>query len=73
LTQFAKYIAAGLAISSLGSVTLAIGMIFSSLLFAASRSPWLSSLLTSQAFLGFALCEAMALLILLVTILILFV
>lgn len=73
MTQFAKYLAAGLAVAALGNVALAIGIIFAALLFGTARAPWLSGVLTGQAFLGFALCEAMALLILLLAILILFI
>lgn len=72
MSQFARFLACGIIIGSLGYVTLAIGVIFASLLIASSKTPWLSSVLTGQAFLGFALCEAMALLILLIGIIILF-
>lgn len=72
LSAFAKYLAAGIAISGLGSVALAIGMIFSSLLISTAKTPWLASILTGQAFLGFALCEAMSLLIILVAVLLIF-
>jgi F0F1-type ATP synthase membrane subunit c/vacuolar-type H+-ATPase subunit K len=73
IAQLARYVAAGLCVASLGSVTLAIGLIFASLLISTSRAPWFAGSLTSQAFLGFALCEAMGLVVLLITVLILFV
>ena len=68
----AKFIAIGVAIASLGQVALAIGIIFASLMLAAAKTPWMAPMLTGQAFFGFALCEAMALLILLIVVILLF-
>jgi F0F1-type ATP synthase membrane subunit c/vacuolar-type H+-ATPase subunit K len=48
-------------------------LIFAALVYATGKAPWLMGPLTNQAFMGFALCETMALLILLIALLLLFV
>jgi F0F1-type ATP synthase membrane subunit c/vacuolar-type H+-ATPase subunit K len=58
-----------MAIAALGQIALAIGLIFAALVLASARAPWAMSSLTNQAFMGFALCETMALLLLLIVLL----
>ena len=71
LAEF-KMLGAGLACSGLGGVGQGIGQIFSSLLDAMSNNPGLSKGLFNYALIGFALTEAVALFILMITFLILF-
>ncbi len=63
---------AGLACSGLGGVGQGIGHIFSSLVEAMATNPSLSKSLFNYAPIGFALTEAIALFILMITFLILF-
>jgi F0F1-type ATP synthase membrane subunit c/vacuolar-type H+-ATPase subunit K len=67
-----KMVGAGLACSGLGGVGQGIGQIFSSLVDAMSNNPSISKSLFNYALIGFALTEAVALFVLMVTFLILF-
>lgn len=71
LVEF-KMMGAGLACSGLGGVGQGIGQIFSSLVEAMAQNPGLSKSLFNYALIGFALTEAVALFILMITFLILF-
>lgn len=71
LVEF-KMIGAGIACSGLGGVGQGIGHIFSSLVEAMATNPTLSKSLFNYALIGFALTEAVALFILMITFLILF-
>lgn len=68
----AKLIGAGLCIVSVGGVGIGIGIIFGNLILAISRNPVLKAELFSNALLGFALCEAMGLLSILMAFFLLF-
>lgn len=70
--QAFKYIGAGLATISLAGAGTGIGIVFGALLGAYSRNPSLEKALLRYALLGFALTEAVGLLGLMVTFLILF-
>jgi F-type H+-transporting ATPase subunit c len=71
LAEF-KMLGAGLACSGLGGVGQGIGSIFSSLVEAIAINPSLAKGLFNYALIGFALTEAVALFILMITFLILF-
>ena len=67
-----KLLGAGIACSGLGGVGQGIGTIFSSLVTGIASNPGISKGLFNYALIGFALTEAVALFILMVTFLILF-
>jgi len=67
-----KMVGAGLACSGLGGVGQGIGTIFSSLVEALAQNPGMSKGLSNYALIGFALTEAVAPFILMITFLILF-
>jgi F-type H+-transporting ATPase subunit c len=71
LSEF-KMLGAGLACSGLGGVGQGIGSIFSSLVESMAQNPNISKALFNYALIGFALTEAVALFILMITFLILF-
>jgi F0F1-type ATP synthase membrane subunit c/vacuolar-type H+-ATPase subunit K len=54
---------------ALGFSVLSIAIIFAALITGSARTPWLIHTLTEQAFLGFALCEIMSIIIILLSIL----
>lgn len=68
----AKLISAGLCIVSIGGVGIGIGLIFGNLILGIARNPILKAELFSYAILGFALCEAMGLLAILMAFFLLF-
>lgn len=72
MVQAAKLIGAGSALIALAGVGAGIGIVFGSLIQAASRNPTMAKALMGYALLGFALCESVRLFRLLVTFLILF-
>lgn len=68
----AKLMGAGLCVISLSGVGVGIGIIFGNLILGISRNPILKTELFSYAILGFALCEAMGLLAILMAFFLLF-
>lgn len=70
--QIAKIIAAGLATISLAGSGVGIGVIFSGLMNAVARNPYMLKQLFAYAILGFALTEAIALFGLMMAFLLLF-
>nr|AAN04072.1 ATP synthase F0 subunit 9 [Amoebidium parasiticum] len=72
MVQGLKFVGAGLATIGLTGAGIGIGMVFSALLNATSRNPSLKQQLFSNAILGFALTEAIALFALMIAFLILF-
>ncbi len=72
LLQSAKLVGAGLAAISLAGSGAGIGVVFSGLMLALARNPYLSKQLFVYAILGFALTEAIALFGLMISFLILF-
>jgi F-type H+-transporting ATPase subunit c len=67
-----KLLAAGLATIGLAGVGVGIGLIFSSLVDAYSRNPHEADKIFQYGILGFALCESIALFVLMIVFLILF-
>lgn len=67
-----KFIGAGLATISILGSGIGIGVVFSGLIIAVSRNPFIQKELFIYAILGFALCEAIALFGLMIAFLILF-
>jgi F-type H+-transporting ATPase subunit c len=67
-----KYIGAGLANIGVVGAGAGIGVLFSGLLMALSRNPLLENKLFQMTLLGFALCEAMGLLAIMMAFLILY-
>jgi F-type H+-transporting ATPase subunit c len=67
-----KFIGAGLATAGLTGAGIGIGLIFSALILACARNPFLKGQFFAYAILGFALVEAIALFALMVAFLILF-
>lgn len=72
LLQSAKLIGAGLATISLAGSGTGIGVVFSGLMVALARNPYIGKQLFVYAILGFALTEAIALFGLMISFLILF-
>jgi len=72
LTTMGKSIGAGLATIGVIGAGAGIGVLFSGLLIALSRNPLLENKLFQLTLLGFALCEAMGLLAIMMAFLILF-
>ena len=72
LTTSAKYIGAGLATIGVVGAGASIGVLFSGLILGLSRNPLLENKLFQMALLGFALCEAMGLLAIMMAFLILY-
>jgi len=72
LTTVGKYIGAGLATIGVVGAGAGIGILFSGLLIALSRNPLLENKLFQMTLLGFALCEAMGLLAIMMAFLILY-
>jgi F-type H+-transporting ATPase subunit c len=72
LTTSAKYIGAGLATIGVVGAGAGIGVLFSGLILGLSRNPLLENKLFQMALLGFALCEAMGLLAIMMAFLILY-
>lgn len=72
MVQGLKYVGAGLAAIGLTGAGIGIGLVFSALLSATSRNPSLKQQLFTNAILGFALVEAIALFALMVALMILF-
>jgi F-type H+-transporting ATPase subunit c len=70
--QSFKYLGSGVATSGVIGAGAGIGIVFAGLLIAYSRNPGLQKTLFSYAILGFALTEAMGLLALMMSFLILF-
>ena len=70
--QCCKLIGAGLATISLVGAGAGVGVVFGSLIIGSSRNPFMRNELFKTAILGFALTEAVGLLGLMVTFLILF-
>ncbi len=68
----AKYIGAALALFSMGHVAIGISKIFSALLSEMSRNPNMKKELFSNALVGAALAESIALYILVISLMILF-
>jgi F0F1-type ATP synthase membrane subunit c/vacuolar-type H+-ATPase subunit K len=66
-----NFTTAGMGLCAAGFSLIAIAIIFAALITGTSRTPWLVSTLTEQAFLGFAICEIMTIIILVLTILLL--
>jgi F-type H+-transporting ATPase subunit c len=71
LTTAAKYIGAGLATMGIIGAGAGIGIVFCGLLIGYSRNPKKEAKLFQYAILGFALCEAMGLLAIMMAFLIL--
>ena len=67
-----KFIGAGLSTIALAGAGVGIGNVFSALILAYSRNPWIEKQLFAYAILGFALTEAIALFGLMMAFLILF-
>jgi F-type H+-transporting ATPase subunit c len=61
LIQSAKFLAAGVAVSSISGAGVGIGTVFGALITGVARNPALTQQLFSYAILGFALTEAIAL------------
>jgi len=72
LTSSAKLIGAGLATIGVVGAGAGIGIVFASLILGVSRNPSKEQRLFQFAFLGFALCEAMGLLAIMMAFLILY-
>jgi F-type H+-transporting ATPase subunit c len=72
LTTSAKYIGAGLATIGVVGAGAGIGILFSGLILGLSRNPLLENKLFQMGLLGFALCEAMGLLAIMMAFLILY-
>lgn len=72
MLQGLKFIGAGLAAAGIGGAAAGIGIIFAGFLIAVSRNPEKEKMLFSYAILGFALAEAMGLLSVLLSFIILF-
>lgn len=72
ILECAKVVGAGLATIGLAGVGVGIGNVFSSLVLGSARNPSLKEQLMTYALLGFALTEAVALLVLMIAFLILF-
>jgi len=72
LLQAAKFIGAGLATISLAGSGVGIGIVFSSLVSATARNPYLGKKLFINTILVFAITEAFALFVLMMEFLILF-
>jgi F-type H+-transporting ATPase subunit c len=72
LTTLGKSVGAGLATIGVVGSGAGIGILFSGLLIALSRNPLLENKLFQLTLLGFALCEAMGLLAIMMAFLILF-
>ena len=72
ILECAKVVGAGLATIGLAGVGVGIGNVFSSLVLGSARNPSLKEELRNFALLGFALTEAVALLVLMIAFLILF-
>ena len=72
LTQIGKMLSAGLATISLAGSGVGIGVVFGSLMLSVSRNPYVTKQVFSYAVLGFALSEAIALLGLMMSFLLLF-
>lgn len=72
ITTSAKYIGAGLATIGVAGSGVGIGIVFAGLLLSLSRNPSKEDRLVQLALLGFALSEAIGLLALMVTFLILY-
>jgi F-type H+-transporting ATPase subunit c len=72
LTTSAKYIGAGLATIGVVGAGAGIGVLFSGLILGLSRNPLLENKLFQMGLLGFALCEAMGLLAIMMAFLILY-
>lgn len=68
-----KVLAIGTAVCTFGYVAIAVGLIFGALILGTARTPWVRNIITSQAFLGFALCEIMGLIALVFIVAILFI
>jgi F-type H+-transporting ATPase subunit c len=73
LTNSAKYIGAGLATIGVIGAGTGIGIVFAGLLLAISRNPVKENRFVQLTLLGFALCEAMGLLAIMMAFLILFI
>lgn len=72
ITTSSKYIGAGLATIGVVGAGAGIGVLFSGLIIALSRNPLLENKLFQMTLLGFALCEAMGLLAIMMAFLILY-
>lgn len=72
LTQSAKFIGAGLATIGVVGAGAGIGIVFGALLLAISRNPQKEQRLVQLTLLGFALCEAMGLLAIMMAFLVLY-
>jgi len=72
LTKTGKFIGAGLATIGVVGAGAGIGIVFAGLLIAASRNPHREARLFQLTLLGFALCEAMGLLAIMMAFLILY-
>lgn len=72
LYQVGQKLGAGLATIGLVGAGVGVGVVFGCLLIALARNPKLRNLLVQQAFIGFALTEAVALLALMMAFIILF-
>lgn len=72
LTQSSKFIGAGLATIGVVGAGAGTGTVFSGLLIAISRNPQKEQRLIQLTLLGFALCEAMGLLAIMIAFLILY-
>jgi F-type H+-transporting ATPase subunit c len=73
LTNSARFIGAGLATIGVIGAGTGIGIVFSGLLLAISRNPVKENRFIQLTLLGFALCEAMGLLAIMMAFLILFI
>jgi len=72
LTASAKFIGSGLATIGVVGAGAGIGIVFAGLLIGISRNPGYTRLLFQYTLLGFALCEAMGLLAIMMAFLILY-
>jgi len=72
LVTSSKYIGAGIAVTGVIGAGVGVGVIFAGYLIAVSRNPYLQDALLRYVFLGFALTEALALLSIMMSFLILY-
>jgi F-type H+-transporting ATPase subunit c len=70
--QAAKYMGAGMAVSGVIGAGAGIGIVFAGYIMAVSRNPYLQNTLLRYLFLGFALIEALGLLSIMISFLILY-
>jgi len=68
----AKYIGAGAAVIGVGGAGVGIGLVFAGYMIAVARNPFMQHIILRYCFLGFALVEAMGLLSIMMSFLIIY-